>query len=77
VVLEAVEPINRFLLYLRPLQEDKWLLFFNDTVTFASKKEVFDDNMIRKKGERREGTWLRSPVLLIYLRVNMLNELLG
>jgi hypothetical protein len=74
-VLEDVEPA-RWMLYLRPREEDRWILFFNETVTLASHKEVFEDTYARGQGDGRKEMPLRSPEVLMYLKKSMLGELL-
>ncbi|KAK3385601.1 heterokaryon incompatibility protein-domain-containing protein [Podospora didyma] len=77
VVLEDVKPVPRFLLYLRPRQENQWLLFFNEDVTYGLESEVFEHNFRLNDGTVPAGAPLRIPILLLYLRVSMLDILLG
>ena len=77
VVLEEVDPIHRFLLYLRPRTENQRFLFFNEEVSHASESEVFELNFRLNNGAVPVGAPLRTPVLLLYLRVSMLDSLLG
>jgi hypothetical protein len=77
VVLEEVKPFPKFLLYLRPRQENQWLLFFNEAVTYALESEVFESNFRLNDGTIPLGAPSRTPVLLLYLRVSILDSLLG
>jgi hypothetical protein len=77
VVLEEVEPVHRFLLYLRPRLENQWLLLFNETVTYANESEAFEHNFRLDNGTMPAGAPLRTPVFLVYLRRSMLDTLLG
>jgi hypothetical protein len=74
--LEEVKPVPRFLLYLRPRVEEQWLLFFNESVTYARESEVFEHNFRLGADSLPRGAPLRVPILL-YLRVSMLDGLLG
>lgn len=76
-MLEDVKPIPRRILYLRPREDDQWVLFFNETVTFASHQEVFEDTFRRATGRDSKDVPLRTPCMLIYLKVSMLDTLLG
>lgn len=61
---------------MRPRRDqDRWLLFFNDAVTFASEREVFEDNFGRE--DAAPGIPLRIPYILVYARVDKLGEILG
>jgi hypothetical protein len=79
VVLEDVQPMARWLLYLRPRRENQWLLFFNETVTYALEREVFEDNF-GPFGSDAEGAARdlpsRRPLFLLYLRVSLLDNVL-
>jgi hypothetical protein len=76
VVLEEVQP-PRFLLYLRPRQENQWLLLFNNEVTYALESEVFEHNFrLVVDGTLPAEAPLRIPVMLFYLRESMLDRLL-
>ena len=75
-VLEDVKPIPRWLLYLRPRQEKQWLLFFNETVTYALEREVFGDNFGGDTETTSGGIPARRPVLLLYLRESSLDDTL-
>ncbi|KAK4238447.1 hypothetical protein C8A03DRAFT_33534 [Achaetomium macrosporum] len=77
VVLEEVEPLPRFLLYLRPRLENQWLLLFNESVTYALESEVFEHNFRLGADTLPPGAPLRTPVLLLYLRMSILDSLLG
>lgn len=52
-------------------------MFFNESVTYASEEEVFEHNYRLKDDAMPPGAPLRTPVLLVYLRVSMLDTLLG
>jgi hypothetical protein len=75
-VHEETNPVPRFIVYLRPREEDQWILFFNEKVTFASHEEVFEDTF-RRSAALDEGVPLKTPCMLIYMKVSMLGELLG
>lgn len=65
IVLEEVQPVAKWLLYLRPRRgQDRWLLFFNDAVTFAREREVFEDSF--GGDEVPPGTPLRVPYVFVY-----------
>lgn len=76
IVLEEVQPVAKWLLYLRPRRgQDRWLLFFNDAVTFAREREVFEDSF---GGDHvAPGTPLRVPYVMVYAREDKLKEILG
>ncbi|KAI9154755.1 Ubiquitin carboxyl-terminal hydrolase [Paramyrothecium foliicola] len=74
VVREDVEPTPKFLLYVRPRQENRWLLLFNDQVTWARESEVFAKNFEVNQKEGVPGN--RVLGLLLYLQVTKLHELL-
>jgi hypothetical protein len=77
VVLKEVKPLARFLLYLRPRLESQWLLFFNKSVTYTVESEVFEHNFRLGADSLPPSAPLRTPVLLLYLRMSMLDSLLG
>ena len=64
------------MLYLRPRLEDRWLLLFNETVTLASRYEVFEHTFGRGQGDGSRQSPLKSPVALLYLKKSMHGELL-
>lgn len=76
IVLEEVQPGAKWLLYLRPRRgQDRWLLFFNDAVTFAREREVFEDSF--GGNHVAPGTPLRVPYVMVYAREDKLEEILG
>ncbi|RDW59191.1 hypothetical protein BP5796_12115 [Coleophoma crateriformis] len=77
VVLEDVKPVPRYLLYLRPRQEDQWILFFKETVSFAQRTEVFEDNFRREDWTKQKDAPLRTPYIFVYLKISKLDHLLG
>jgi hypothetical protein len=76
-VLEDVKPIPRYLLYLRPRKEDQWILFFRETVSYAQRREVFENNFRRGDETMPKDAPLRTPYILIYLQVSKLDIILG
>lgn len=77
VVQEETKPMPRYIVYFRPREEDQWVLFFNEKVTFASHREVFEDTFRRSVASDNTEVPLKSPCMLIYMKVSMLGELLG
>ncbi|RDW63742.1 hypothetical protein BP6252_11287 [Coleophoma cylindrospora] len=77
VVLEDVKPVPRYLLYLRPRQEDQWILFFKETVSYAQRSEVFEDNFRREDRTKQRDAPLRTPYIFVYLKISKLDHLLG
>lgn len=76
IVLEEIQPVNRWLLYFRPRKDhSRWLLFFNDAVTYANEREVFEDNF--REDYDVSVILLRTPYVLVYARVNRIDEVLG
>ena len=70
---------GKYWTFLRPRKYDEWFKFLDETVTNASLKEVFNDSF--------DGTHLFKeikgdfvsrirPMLLIYIRVSMVDNLL-
>ncbi|KAK5729767.1 hypothetical protein LTR17_011633 [Elasticomyces elasticus] len=81
IVLEAtpessVWPEAKWMLYFRPSKEDNWFLFFNDSVTTASKQEVFEDLFIRGRRNDFLCAPLRTPTGFIFLKSSMVETLL-
>ena len=74
---EDVEPFPKWIVYLRPRGDDQWVLFFNETVTFASHQEVFEEVFRRTAGSGSGDVPLRTPLLLVYLNAAMISTLLG
>ncbi|CAG8974178.1 hypothetical protein HYALB_00011786 [Hymenoscyphus albidus] len=66
VVLEEVKPAPRYLLYLRPNTEEQWILFFKETVSYAQRSEVFEDNF-RLDNEKTKNAPLRTPYVFVYI----------
>ena len=64
------------MLYFRPREEDQWVFFFNETVTFATNREVFEDNFRRGEGDDSSKGPLRTPLDFIFLKKSMLGDLL-
>lgn len=78
IVLEEVQPVARWLLYLRPRRDqDRWLLFFNEAVTFAPEREVFEANFGGIDVASASGIPLRIPYVLVYARADKLRGILG
>jgi hypothetical protein len=77
VLHEDVKPIPRLMLYFKPRTDNQWVLFFNETVTFASHQEVFENTFRRTTGPNEKSVPLKSPVMLIYMKVSMVDDLLG
>ena len=77
VVHEDIKPFAKWMVYLRPRQDDQWVLFLNETVTFASHQEVFEDVFRRTAASGDEQLPLRTPCMLIYLNASMIETLLG
>jgi hypothetical protein len=76
-ILEDVKPVPRYLLYLRPRADDKWILFFKESVTYARHSEVFEDNFRRPGYHMPANAPLRTPYLLMYIKKSMLDVYLG
>ncbi|CAG8951516.1 hypothetical protein HYFRA_00007432 [Hymenoscyphus fraxineus] len=76
VVLEEVKPAPRYLLYLRPNTEEQWILFFKETVSYAQRSEVFEDNF-RLDNEKTKNAPLRTPYVFVYILKSKLDKHLG
>jgi hypothetical protein len=76
-VLEDVKPVPRYLLYLRPRKENRWILFFKESVTYAKHTEVFEDNFREHGASLSPDAPLRTPYLLMYIKTSRLDVYLG
>jgi hypothetical protein len=76
-LVEAVEPVPRWILYFKPREDDQWVLFFNEMVTFASHREAFEDTFRRTTGPDDNEVPLKTPRMLIYMKASMIGDLLG
>ena len=76
MVHEEVRPLAKYMLYLRPREENTWLLFFNDVVTFATLQEVFEDNFVRDKQHQNGRSFLRSPTAFFFVKKSEIGKIL-
>jgi hypothetical protein len=75
-MLEDVKPVPRRLIYLKPRQENQWLLSFNEAVTYALEREVFEDNFRCNDRVAPDREPLRTSYILIYLQGSMFDSIL-
>jgi len=77
VALEHIKPIPRYLLYAKPRAENQWLLFFNESVTYAQEREVLEDNFRLPENKGHGEIPFRTPRLLVYLQRSSISNIIG
>lgn len=73
IVLSGVSPRARWVSFIKPLSQTRWLKFDNTRVTPATKKEVLDDNY--ETNDRLKD--ITIAYMLVYIRESKLKEVIG